>query len=78
MAAAYIQANCTRAGNRSKPKDIAAVTLEQRAAPLRAVAGLAREERLRVAREKSANEQDNVVDDEIAAREEEELIHQAA
>ena len=77
-AAAWIQANSNRANNRTKLKEISAVTIEQRAAPLKAAAGLAREERLRAARETNANEPDNSVDVEIAERQEEERLHQDA
>ena len=77
-AAAWVQANNNRAANRSKPKSLPAVSLEQRAAPLKAAVGLARDERLRLAREDCASEQGDTVDSEIAARLEEELLHQQA
>ena len=80
-AAAWIQANKnpgTRTINRGKPKDIPVVTTEQRAAPIKAAAGLAREERLQAARAGDVSELGSEIDNEIAAREEEEMLHQTA
>jgi hypothetical protein len=68
----------TRAINRGKPKDIPVVSTEQRAAPLKAAAGLAREERLRAARAVDASELGSEIENEIAARQEEEKLHQTA
>ena len=69
---------------RRKPKDLPAVTTEQRAAPLRVAVGLAREGLLLAARinndgddaESNADLQPEMEDDEIADRAEEERRHQ--